>query len=185
MAMFAFDIPIDIQEYLTTPIFIVSASQLEKTNTKFNYAIGTCHLIQNPPGSPISAANYLAPIGRASNYLEKQKNKKLEWKQWQVKILEQPKFGSVETSDKNTIYHPMKNYFGTDKATFLVQIDDYKIKTVYYFKVMTEIAGTDGYDAYEDKKNCPKGLMWEISPSASNPVSLDVSYKYLLKYLYV
>ena len=47
----------------------------------------------------------------------------------------------------------------------------YKITVVYHFKVMGPgIGGTEGYDPYMQKQNCPKGIEWKISlnPNDSN-----------------
>ena len=51
-----------------------------------------------------------------------------------------------------------------DRATVLVEIGGYKVKVLYFFKVMQSVApGSQEYDPYQDKKNCPQGEKWRMS----------------------
>jgi hypothetical protein len=89
-----------------------------------------------------------------------------------VTLLQAPEHGELRlfaTGDAN-YFSADSNYTGPDRATLLVEIGAYKVKVIYFFKVMPHVGGgTDGYDPYLDKKNCPNGLQWKISFNDSDP----------------
>lgn len=175
--------PVDMQLQDTTPVVVASASQLEEGNRRYDYTIGVCHLIQNPPSPPTTAVNSISPLGWVSDYLEKKEHKKLNWKSWNVVVLKQANHGDIEGNERGAFgYFPTSEHHGHDNATLAVQVGDVKVKAIYFFKLMSTVGGTDGYDPYEDKENCPNGKVWKISPETSNLESSGVSYSYTFQF---
>ncbi|WP_374352805.1 Ig-like domain-containing protein, partial [Chitinimonas sp.] len=62
-------------------------------------------------------------------------------------------------------YYPDKGYQGTDKVVFLVDIEGYQVKVVYYIKV---VLGKD-YAKFSNDfgKYCPSPSAWQISSAAA------------------
>ncbi|MCW8900624.1 MAG: hypothetical protein OQK95_08150 [Gammaproteobacteria bacterium] len=180
--MFAFDIPIDIQEYKATPVHIASKSQQKKSTENFDYIIGVCSLVKNPPVPEDTAENVLSPRGQTSVYLREKENRKLDWSHWSVKVLSAPQHAELkESGSANFHYIPTeKDYLGPDKTTFLVEIGEITIKVIYHFKVMRVVGGTDGYDPYVE--HCPKGIVWKISSYTSNLEQSGITHSYSLNY---
>ena len=96
-------------------------------------------------------------------------------------VLQQPKHGTLSTTSSNAdevVYHPELNYHGNDKAVFLVNIDGYQIKLVYYFKVVN----FEKFDYITDlvnKENCPNPRSWKISIFSEGIVKTDTVEKEL------
>jgi hypothetical protein len=169
VTMFVMDMPPDVPVQ-NTPVVIAMASHDKKAAAKADRTIGVCHLIENQPDSRYSAVNNISPLGQASVYLEKQEHLKLDWKSWKLSVLQKPKHGTLEMGTSAGQYYPTPDYFGPDRATFLVEIGKRKVKVLYFFKVMPEVAGgNDAYNPYYDKKNCPKGKVWKISLNPDDP----------------
>lgn len=88
------------------------------------------------------------------------------------KILQQPKHGTLtEDQPKEIFYHPNAGYVGEDKAVFLVNMQGYNIKVIYYFKV-ADVDLEKGNIQNIWNKYCPKDN-WLISNSANPIVSLN------------
>ncbi len=170
--MFAMDLPPDMPAQYA-PIVIAQASQAQKGDAKVDRTIGVCHLIDARPSERLSAVNVTSPLGVASVYLEKQEHRKLDWKSWKVSVLQGSKHGELKvTPSGNYRYYPTPDYRGSDRATFLVEIGDRKVKVRYFFKVMQSTPpGMEGYDPHENKKLCPqgKGRVWKISLNPDDP----------------
>ena len=101
----------------------------------------------------------------------------------EIQLLELPKHGTIKLQNGNTGnfdlepvldrfisddaygYKPDSGYVGPDKVVFLVKMGDYKVKVVYYLKVVTtELTKRDLENGY--KKYCPKTI-WQISASSN------------------
>jgi len=157
------DLPPDVPPQYA-PVIIAQATQTQQGDTKTDRTIGVCQLIENPPIPPTTAVNSFTPLGSASVFLEKQEHRKLDWSSWKVTVLQGPEHGTLEMGTRGGRYHPAPDYRGPDRATFLVQIGNLKVKVLYFFKVQFGgFGGTEGYDPYLDKKNCPQGRLWKIS----------------------
>ena len=182
--MFAFDMPIDFQQYVKARIHIASAQQHVKNSTNFDYTIGVCSLVENPPIPEDTAANIIIPGGQASVYLTNNENLKLDWSHWKVKVLRGPQYAELKSKGPaNFGYVPtLKDYLGPDQATLLVEIGKINIKVIYHFKVMRAVGGTGGYDPYDDKNNCPNGIVWKISTSNLKQSGVSYNIRYSLKY---
>jgi hypothetical protein len=135
--------------------------------------IGVCQLIENPPIPALTAANVAAPAMAAWSYLtgvEKFKLSEDMSETAKTTLLDGAKHGELKvTPSGNYRYHPTTGYYGTDRATVLVEMGNYKVKVVIHIKVMQPgIGGTEGYDPYMQKENCPKGPQWKISQIAAD-----------------
>ncbi len=146
------------------PVVIAQSSQAQKAGSKGERTIGVCHLIQNPPIPPGTAVNVISPLRAAKHYMNTFENQYPQLK-GTVSIMLGPEHGELKvTPSGNYRYYPIPDYQGSDRATLLVHIGDFKVKAMYYFKIGPGApGGTEGYDPYEDKENCPKGHYWKIS----------------------
>ena len=81
--------------------------------------------------------------------------------------LKNPLHGSLELSKSKggRFYIPEPDYFGPDRATFLVETGGMKIKVEYFLQVLKGV----GWEDYEDQNLCPKGEYWKISFDDSDP----------------
>jgi hypothetical protein len=156
------------------PVVIAQAPQAQpptqQDGVKIDRTIGVCHLIQNPPIPPGTAVNVISPLGSTSDYFNKLEQRwvGLEGK---VTVLQGPEHGALEDVGSGYFgYQPTPDYRGPDRATLLVDIGGLKVKVMYFFKVEASAwGGTEGYDPYEDKDNCPQGRMWKISLNPDDP----------------
>ena len=157
------------------------AAQAERAAST-NRTIGVCHLIDNP-GNPLSGVNAVGPREVAWDFLRQNERPAPTGtiddavKAAKVSILQGPKHGELKPEEGvDYRYHPAAGYFGEDRVTFLVEIAGYKVKILLFLKVGTgSWGGTDGYDPYEDKKNCPQGGIWKIAQrDAQQQVPADV-----------
>lgn len=174
--MFVMDILPDVPTQ-TAPVVIAMAAHDKKSTTKTDHTIGICHLIENPPGSP-SAVNSMSTVLAVWGYLERQAQLPPEqltvemYKAAKLSLLQGPKHGTLEMGTSGALYHPTSGYFGSDRATVLVEIGDRKVKVLYFFNVMSYVPpGMEGYNPHKDKKLCPqgKGRVWKISLNPDDP----------------
>jgi hypothetical protein len=85
-------------------------------------------------------------------------------------ILRKPQHGTLKPNAEapgGYLYLPKADYFGADRATFLVEAGGRKIKMEYFFRVMESVPEL----GHEDKRLCPRGLVWKISFSLDHPIS--------------
>jgi hypothetical protein len=145
-----------------TPVVIAQASQA-KDSFKTDRTIGVCHLINPSPEAQLGAVNHFSPLRSVEYYLNTVEQKYPELK-GKVTLLQGPEHGTTEMGTTGGRYHPKQHYVGLDHATFLVEIGGLKVKAIYFFNVMEGAGGgTDGYDPYKDRNNCPNGPVWKIS----------------------
>lgn len=168
-------------------IAIAQAPQ-DQATAKVDLAIGVCQLVNslgvNGRDDPLSPIYALSPAQDVSAYFSAAGSKKwLDYtKNVTVTLQQGSEHGTIkEERNSHFRYLPLANYLGPDNATFLVGIEGLKVKTVYHFKVIDggAIGGTEG----QDKKNCPKGISWEISSnsgSRSSPSSADSTKRALV-----
>ncbi len=161
------------------PVVIAQASPSQLGNTTTDRTIGVCHLAQNTQRD--TAVNVISPLVSASLYLQERERKTLDWKFWKVSVLQGPEHGVLEMGARGGYYRATGNYIGSDHATLLVEIGDLKVNVIYFFKVSKGgIGGTEGYDPYEDKKNCPKGKTWKVSLNPNDPNGGLISFQHLI-----
>jgi len=189
--MFVMDVPPDVPA-IYAPVVIAQAAQPQTQTpqlipvgcTKIDRTIGICQLINNPPNPPLSAVNATSPRTAVWGYL--QMIEKLTPAQLPDEMFSTAKTTLLQGAAHGTVvdegggyyrYDPTPGYFGTDRATTLVEMGGRKFKVVYHFKVMDGGAGggTDGYDPYMQKKNCPKGIHWKISLNPDDPNSKSMA----------
>ena len=130
--MFVMDMPDVPPQY--APVMIAQAPlaqpQTQTGSAKVDRAIGVCHLIQNPPIPPLTAVNVLSPLRAGQEYLNSFEQQYPELK-GTVAVLQGPEHGELKvTPSGNYRYHPISNYYGPDRATFLVEIGGVKVKTI-------------------------------------------------------
>jgi hypothetical protein len=178
VTMFVMDMPPDVPPQYA-PVVIAQASQA-KDPAKTERTIGVCALVENPIEvfdelsglkGQYSAVNNIAPEAVVSNYLMGFDRKRFASVPTTVTVLKGPAHGTLELrKDEGRFYIPEPNYFGPDRATFLVERAGMKIKVEYFIKVMETVpGGTEGYDPYWDEELCPNGSRWEISLNDSDP----------------
>ncbi|TAK63576.1 hypothetical protein [Methylobacter sp.] len=111
----------------------------------------------------------------------------------ETKIIQKPKFGVLRTSvddggnvtyennpaagqyklNANYEYVPNAGYVGNDKAVFLVKFGDYKVKVIYYFKVIKDEIRISNIDEVS-QKYCHGSTQWLIS-SIPNGIGADLT----------
>ncbi len=137
-------------------VMIVQASQAQRSADKLDRTIGVCSLVENP----IRMEEIPDP--------------------GLVTVLRNPRHGTLkplgsDPKDRSYVYLPKPDYFGPDRATFLVEIGGKKIRMEYFFRVVAGVA--DSF--YENKEFCPNGERWKIS---LNPDDLNgglISFQHL------
>ena len=140
-------------------------------STKFDRSIGVCKLTENPPIPLGTAVNSFSPLIGAYRYFKYEEHKDLGFS-GKVTVIQQPKYGVVEGNEEGNFRYSANStdFVGNDEAAFLVEIGGYNVEVRYFFKVQFGgYGGTDGYDPYLDKKNCPQGRAWKISLNPDNP----------------
>jgi hypothetical protein len=173
--MFVMDMPPDVPPQYA-PVVIAQASQTGSTKVNGERTIGVCHLIENRVESRLSAKNSLSPVVAAWGYLTYTEHRLIDQdarRAATVKLLQPPEHGELEIDSRGRAgYFPnTPDYFGTDRATVLVEMGEYKIKLLYFFKLMRSVpSANEGYDPYEDPKYCPQGMrVQRISLDSSDP----------------
>ncbi len=166
-----FDLPPDIPPAL--PPMLVAEIPKANTETRKDKAeakrtIGICHLANNPADRVFMAENVIDPAASVWQYLEKVEKRKIAESAYlkaNATILQNPLNGSFKGEGGNYYtYMPVPNYFGVDRATFLVVIGGWQVKAHYYFRILKNgPGGTEGYDPYMDKEFCPNGRYWKIT----------------------
>jgi hypothetical protein len=159
------------------PQLVVASAMAERT-------IGVCQLIQGADMPP-SAFNGMSPTTAAWIYLRRVENlSKVVTEETLVNakttLLKGTTHGTLKYFGVNLgeaiyQYYPDSGYKGADQATFLVEMGNYKVTLIYHFKVGGEFGATDGYNSYDDKKNCPNGRYWKISTTQDANGSLVVN----------
>ena len=87
----------------------------------------------------------------------------LDYVNAQVTVLQPPIHGSLSNDlspGHEIIYRPTSGYAGNDKAVFLVNVDGYKVKVVYFIKVGASYNFDTSPDRYQ--KYCPTPNWWRI-----------------------
>ena len=166
-----FDLPSDIPPQTST-IIVAQASNTQKSDLRIDYSIGACQLIQNPPNQP-TATNTMSPVLLVYGHLknsEKLSPDKLTAEIYNAasfKMVKNPKYGKLvlEKNIDAAEYLPNDpNYIGNDRSSIIVNFGNLNIKVTYFFKLMRTVpGGTEGFDPYEDKENCPNGIVWKIN----------------------
>src|SRR6266567_7206084 len=163
-------------------VMIVQASQSLLSSDKLYRTIGVCSLVENPirmEGNQYSAVNSFGPIGSAQIYFRSVEHREIP-DPGLVTVLRNPRHGTLkplgsDPKDRSYVYLPKPDYFGPDRATFLVEIGGKKIRMEYFFRVVAGVA--DSF--YENKEFCPNGERWKIS---LNPDDLNgglISFQHL------
>jgi hypothetical protein len=149
--VFALDVP-NPPEYQS--VAMTQTSQ-DHPADKLDRTVGVCQLVQNPADSGMqagetSAENDIGPVGDLLNYFRSSESKSIQFG-GEVKILQAPKYGQLQPLEKGSYtYIPNAGYFGTDKATFLVNISGMKVKMVYTIHV------EDAVDDSNRSELCPR-----------------------------
>lgn len=182
ITLFGMDVPPDIPATYA-PIVIAQAPKMQPQthpptigSAIVERTIGVCQLIENPPIPSGTAANGISTATAVWGYLqtaEKRPAKELTedmFSSAKTTLLDGAKHGKLEhLGNGEFYYHPAPDYFGTDRATVLVEMGTYKVKVLIHIKVLprTEIGGR----MYENKNNCPKGELWKISFTPDEPAA--------------
>jgi hypothetical protein len=190
--MFFMDLPdIDLQYQ---PVMVAQVNQGREEKRTSMRTMGICYPV---PNDGHSGENVIMPKASAADYLRSFEQKKVPYNPPAVlTILEQPKHGVlhlVTEDDRGTLfgvtagplasdaslyaYFPDKDYVGDDKAVFLIELQDVKVKVAYFFQSIPEISiGGYGIEEY-----CKKtGFKWKISSTVdSNNASTITSVSYL------
>ena len=145
-------------------VIVAQASPAQKGDTRSDRAIGVCQLIRNPPIPPNTAENGISPIASTSDYFGRVEGRKVGI-EGKATVVQGPEHGALkDLGSGDYMYVPNGNHLGPDRATLLVAIGTLKVRVVYFFTVQPgPLGGTEGYDPYKDKKNCPRGMFWKIS----------------------
>lgn len=173
LTMFFMNVPPDVPPQYA-PIVVAEASQAKQQSKE--RTIGVCHLVESRPESRLSAVNALDPIGSVWRYLREQEQvilKDADFYAAKMTLLHAPKHGEVplfESTQSGRYLPNVSDFEGSDQATVLVEIGGYKVKVIYFFKVMPDVPGSsDQGSPYEDKRFCPSGDVWKISFDENDP----------------
>ena len=156
-------------------VMIVQASQAQRSSGQTDRTIGVCSLVENPMRN--SAINGVGPIGAAQLYFQNVERREV-LAAGVVTVLTNPQHGTLEQrtdAPGGYLYLPKSGYFGPDRAAFLVEMGDKKIRMEYFFKVLEGVADT----AYEDKRYCPNGDEWKISLNPDDSNGGLISFQHL------
>ena len=136
------------------------------TQARVDRSIGICQLIENRNGARPTAVNIFEPIRGARVYFSWIEHKELGV-EGKVNLLKGPAHGRLEDIQHGIYrYVPDEGYFGTDTATFIVEVGGFKVMTMLFFNIRAGVGGgTEGDDPYNDKKLCPKGQVWKMPAS--------------------
>lgn len=149
------------------PIVIVQARQAQNKDAKTDRTIGVCHLIENQPDAPPTAKNSVNMAGAVWGYLKRQEHHVIDaagFKAAKATLLQAPEHGVLDMGTSGGYYQPKPDYFGSDRATALVEMGGFKVKVMYFFKVMEGVGGGNEREKpYDDKSLCPQGRVWKIS----------------------
>jgi hypothetical protein len=155
-------------------------------STKIERTIGVCQLIENPPPAPPgNAANSFMPTGSAWSFMRETEKVKPELLTDEMlvsakaSLLQDAEHGKlVDEGSGYYHYDPTSGYLGTDRAVIHVEMGSYKVRVIYHFKVMKPgIGGTEGYDPYMQKENCPNGIEWKISRNSHNLRAVSYNFE--------
>lgn len=184
--MLVMDVPPDVPPQYA-PIVVAQASQAKPRTTSVDRSMGVCQLIENIAGSEPTAKNTISPSSSVWIYfqrLEHQGISEADFKTAKVTLLQGPEHGELEdlgtsvlrhgvmvdTGIRSYAYRAKPDYYGPDHATLLVEIGGYKVKVLYFFKVLPGVGGgSDSGGPYNDKSLCPNGEYWRISFDENDP----------------
>jgi hypothetical protein len=154
------------------PIIMAQAAQ---PSTKELYGtVGGCFL--SPIATQINPENdkngnySLSPRSYAGNIFSRGPGMDplfgIDYENGKVTVLQPPKYGSLSqnlsSSDQYISYYPNPSFVGNDKVVFLVNIEGYKVKVVYYIKVNAHYSSDINPDPY--RTDCPyPSNWWKIS----------------------
>lgn len=151
-----------------TPIVVAQKSQAAQQGT--DRTIGVCVPIENSPESRLSAVNSLSPILAAYSYLKKVEHQIVDeaaLRAAKMTLLQPPTHGEIqlyEDTQSGRYFSADYNYMGADRASVLVEIGSFKVKTMYFFNLMHDVPGSsDQGTATDNKTICPNGHIWKIS----------------------
>jgi hypothetical protein len=92
------------------------------------------------------------------------KKEEIDFDASRINVITKPTHGTL---DNEYFYHPSLTYVGEDRAVFLVEVGNYRIKVAYVIRVLNTGTGNKGDWTY-----CPnKKLYWKISSANSEYVS--------------
>ncbi len=167
------DLPDVPPEY--AQVMIVQASQAQQSAGKTDLTIGVCKLVGNP--MRFSAINGVGAVGAALGYFHNI-GELLDVGSGAATVLSHPRNGTLKPradSPGGYLYLPKPDYFGSDRATFLVEMGGKKIRVEYFFKVLDGVADGD----YQDKEFCPRGIFWKISLNPDDSNGGLISFQHL------
>jgi hypothetical protein len=161
------------------PIIMAQAAQ---PSTKELYGtVGVCYLTskvnQIDPEKDKEGYYVISPQALADNLLSSEPPtdaaaaalNSLDYHNAEVTVLQPPKHGSLSqdlSPGKDVSYYPNSGYVGNDKVIFLVNIEGYKIKVVYFIKVLSGTGSNTPETLYH--KYCPSPSWWQISTATGN-----------------
>jgi len=159
-----------------TPVMIVQALQAQRSPGKIDRTIGVCSLVQNPVRE--TALNEVGPTGAAQVYFQIAE-RRVVTAAGVVTVLRNPRHGTLASNPEapgGYLYLPKSNYFGPDRATFLVKMSGKKFQMEYFFQVLPGVA--DDYTKRQYKQLCPNGSYWKISLNPDHPNARSISFQH-------
>ena len=173
---------IDFQNAQPQTQTIVLAQAAKPNATKLYGTMGVCYL--SPTAEQINAERdtqgyySISVIGNADEIFfngPHMPRLELNLEKAVVTVLLPPKHGTLKptmrdslgndlSAGQDTSYYPNAGYVGNDKAEFLVNIEGYKIKVVYFIKV-NPLYDTTTHPV--DLSKCPNPNPWKISTDST------------------
>ena len=169
---------IDVASFITAfyllfySSFSIATETVTVDNQIFDYTIGVCALIENPPIPPHSAVNGISPVLITWSYLTKKLKISPEsitaemYNNAKVNVLKKPVYGELDfdKAKQNAAYIPnSKDFYANDSSTLSLSLGHYKVQLLYSFKVLGNVPqSNEEYDPYYDINNCPNGRIWKM-----------------------
>jgi hypothetical protein len=118
------------------------------TTGKVDRTVGVCRPVGNP--MRLTTVNSVGPLADTNFNIEISENRSVV-PEGKIDLLRGPRHGTLQVNPEapgGYLYLPVEDYVGSDRATFMVQIADRKIRVEYFFRVLTAVPE----DAYENTK---------------------------------
>jgi hypothetical protein len=119
--------------------------------------VGFCFPMENSPDLRAQHTTALDPLVGLENYFRVVEHAEVKVS-GKVSLVQSVEHGTVTAFDNGTDfeYTPTPGYYGSDRATVLVELEGMKVRLVYFFKIREVINDADREEL------CPK-YYWRIS----------------------
>jgi hypothetical protein len=149
-------IPVEIP---AVAVQVAAASALEKKDR----TVGFCFPMENSPDPRAQHTTALDPLVALENYFRVVEHAEVKLS-GKISLVQPVEHGTLTAFDNGTDYEytPTPGYYGSDRATVLIELEGMKVRLVYFFKIREVINDADREEL------CPK-YYWKISLNSGAP----------------